>query len=153
MTLIEAMLAVVLLSAVTAGGMLWVRAALSAVSGREAASRWRSAAEASVRMLHDDLAEVTCLPSGERVRVSGDRLVLVAGDGDAAGRAACVVYERLGSRLIRIEREPDGVDAMRLLVGDVSGFAFETDAESGAMEVVVVSRCGARVARRLGVRP
>lgn len=133
MTLIEVILALALLSVLTIGATSWIVGTARSSTTVGSRATWETAAQATFRLIRDDLAssdQFEVAPS-ERVSVAGDRLIIHTRD---AGGVATHQYELANAELcVR------GLNGARVtvLLDRVSVFESSIDPELRILSVLI----------------
>ena len=162
LTLLESLLALALLSALAVALAGWTSTAVRATEGAPERIRWRSAAEATMRLIEGDLTLGDFPPGAgenERVRMErGDLILLARGDArdpDLAGRPVERRYRLSNdgrSHLILIERPVSrtapNLTRERMLLGRVARFEAEISDDARALSVTLECLDGTAVHRR-----
>lgn len=157
MTLIELLLALTLLSGLTAVGVTWTVTLSRTAVESDAAAAWTAAAQSALDRVADDLLarDAPAARSQPRVTVAADRLAVLTRDAGPA-RAAFALD---GRRLYRSTAPPDDPRAedRRLLLDRVGAFDLRVDppieaatqnAPAHTLTLVITSDDGTSVQRR-----
>jgi len=158
LTMIELLVALGLLSAVMLAVVSWTQVMAQTSQHATGPVRWRSAAEAVLRLIHDDLVSGDLVAARKRGTRDKPRIQIVDGvlqintrAVDPAGTSGPVVHRyalEVSSRALRREqRTLQGPPSSRLLLDDVLEWQCAVDEEEQVLRVSVTSQDQITVAR------
>lgn len=157
LTMVELLVALALLSAITLGVGSWVGATARASTSVVEPVRWASAAEAALQRIHDDVMvgdfdERDESPENRRVHVDGDILRIrtrsssiidLEGSGSSGGVVTHeYVLDRFSNELHLRQRNDAGTEHRYLLVDQVGAWSAQLDEETGVLVVTIMSTNG-----------
>jgi prepilin-type N-terminal cleavage/methylation domain-containing protein len=161
-TIVEVLLALALLGVLTVAGVSWAQMALRAGAETGAVLGWRSAAEAALDLIADDLTTgdtaLRGLDGGLRIQVVAQDLRIVERDGAAGSEPLLLVYHLdPDSRAItRAEVAPRaraaGRAPGRLVLGEVGGFERTVAPDSRSLRITITHTDGKTAAREYPLR-
>lgn len=145
LTLVEMLLALVLLGAVTAAAASWTALAARTSVQHAAPNAWSSAAEATLRLIHDDIACGDLAPDDKDDRHPAPHVTLVDGvltirTRSAEDKGAAVHayrHDREAHRLSLASQSAARPDPC-LLLDEVESFECTLDLENGSLVVKIV---------------
>ncbi len=157
LTMVELLVALALLSAITLGVSSWVSATARASTTVAEPVRWASAAEAALERIHDDVMVGDFDESDEsaenrRVQVDGDILRIRTRSSWINDVSGVVIHEyvldRISSELQLVQRADGGKEHRHLLVEQVDSWSAQLDEETSVLVVTIVSANGVTRERR-----